>query len=216
MVTNLDELNVLPPDRSLSELTESSYYDFFMKMDLPSKEIAKRIETAEAFEDAFLVILSYALILYQRGAFDKQVIQQRFRESYLEVVQRRISDESWYLTNRAMEFSEGVADATEKHIDSEYYTSLERAMQMSRTESNVVNNYAYFQEMSEQGYTKKQWKTMLDGKVRDSHKPLEGKAIGIYEYFSVNGYSMMFPADTTFSPPASEIAGCRCSLNFIK
>lgn len=215
MPNDFDELNVLS-GKALSELKDSPYYDFFIKMDLPDEEIAKRIEMAEEFEDAFLVILSYALVLYQQGNFDKQVIQQRFRESYLEVGKKRISDESWYLTQRAMEFSESVADTTEKYIDSEYYTSLERAMQMSRTESNVVNNYGYFQEMSEQGYTKKQWRTMLDKKVRDSHKILEGEVIGIYDYFSVNGYSMMFPSDTTFSPPASEIAGCRCSLSFIK
>lgn len=215
MPTDFDEMNVLS-GQTLNDLKDSPYYDFFIKMDLPDDEIAKRIETAEEFEDAFLVILSYALVLYQQGNFEKQTIQERFRKSYLEVGGKRISDESWYLTQRAMEFSESVTDTTEKYIDSEYYTSLERAMQMSRTESNVVNNYGYFQEMSEQGYTKKQWRTMLDKKVRDSHKVKEGEIIGIYDYFNVNGYSMMFPADTTFSPPASEIAGCRCSLNFIK
>lgn len=215
MPTDFDEMNVLS-GQTLNDLKDSPYYDFFIKMDLPDDEIAKRIETAEEFEDAFLVILSYALVLYQQGNFEKQTIQERFRKSYLEVGGKRISDESWYLTQRAMEFSESVTDTTEKYIDSEYYTSLERAMQMSRTESNVVNNYGYFQEMSEQGYTKKQWRTMLDKKVRDSHKVKEGEIIGIYDYFNVNGYSMMFPADTTFSPPASEITGCRCSLNFIK
>lgn len=209
MPTGFDEM------KTLSELTDSPYYEYFIKMDLPDDEIAKRIQTAEEFENEFMVILALALLLYQQGEFDRQRIQARFREGYLRVGRNRLSPDSWYLAQRATEFSQDVSETTEQNLDSEYYTSLERAMNMSRTESNVINNYGYFLDMAEQGYTRKQWRTMLDKKVRDSHRSMEGKTIGIYEYFDVNGYQLLFPADTSLSPPASVIAGCRCSLRFL-
>lgn len=214
MQTDFDELNTL--SEPLSELTDSTYYNYFIKMDLPDDEIAKRIQTAEEFEDEFMVILALALLLYQQGTFDRQRIQERFREGYLRVGRMRLSFDSWYLAQRATEFSQDVSRTTEQNLDTEYYTSLDRAMNMSRTESNVINNYGYFLDMAEQGYTKKQWRTMLDKRVRDSHRSLEGKTVGLYEYFDVNGYQLLFPADTSLSPPASVVAGCRCSLRFLR
>lgn len=210
MLDKIDEINLL------NDLTESNYYDYFVKMDLPDEEIAKRIETAEELENEFMVILALALLLYRQGDFDRQRIQRRFRESYLKIGGKRIASDSWYLNQRATEFSEDVSRATESHLDSEYYTSLDRAMSMSQTESNVINNYAWFRDMAEQGYTRKRWMTMRDKRVRDSHRGMEGKTIGLYEYFDVNGYQLLFPCDTSLSPPASVIAGCRCSLKFLR
>lgn len=216
MLSNFDGLNTLSEIPSLDSLKNSPYYDYFIGMDLPDDEIAKRIYTAEEFEDEFMVILALALILYQRGKYDSDMIRTRFREAYSRVGNKRVSSESWYVTQRSIDFSRDVEKTTSEHLDSKYYTSLDRAMRMSETESNVINNYRYFQEMEEAGYTRKQWRTMLDKRVRDSHKLLEGRTIGLYEYFDVSGYPLLFPCDTSSSPSANAVVGCRCSLKFLK
>lgn len=214
--SDFDELNTLGGTPSLNSLKDSPYYDYFIGMDLPDDEIAKRIQTAEEFEDEFMIILALALILYQRGKYDSDMIRTRFREAYSRVGNKRVSTDSEYITQRSIEFSRDVERTTSEHLGSEYYTSIDRAMRMSETESNVVNNYAYFREMEKAGYTKKQWRTMLDKRVRDSHKVLEGKTIGLYEYFDVSGYPLLFPCDTSSSPSANAVVGCRCSLRFLK
>lgn len=216
MPSDFDELNTLSGTPLLDRLKDSPYYDYFIGMDLPDDEIVKRIQTAEDFENEFMVILALALILYQRGQYDSDTIRKRFREAYSRVGNKRVLPDSWYVTQRSIDFSRDVEKTTSEHLDSEYYTSLDRAMRMSETESNVVNNYRYFKEMEEAGYTKKQWRTMLDKRVRDSHKALEGKIIGLYEYFDVSGYPLLFPCDTSSSPSANAVVGCRCSLRFIK
>lgn len=216
MPNDFDELNVLNSPTSLESLKSSPYYDYFISMDLPDAEIARRIQTAEEFEDEFMVILALALILYQRGKYSSDIIRKRFREAYSRVGNKRVFTDPEYITQRSIEFSRDVERTTSEHLGSEYYTSIDRAMRMSETESNVVNNYAYFREMEKAGYTKKQWRTMLDKRVRDSHKVLEGKTIGLYEYFDVSGYPLLFPCDTSSSPSANAVVGCRCSLRFLK
>lgn len=214
--SNFDELNTLSGTPSLDSLKGSPYYDYFIGMDLPDNEIVKRIQTSEEFENEFMVILALALVLYKRGKYDSDIIRTRFKEAYSRVGNKVISPNSLYVTQRSIDFSREVEKTTSEHLDSEYYTSIDRAMLISETESNVVNNYRYFHEMEKAGYTKKQWATMLDKRVRDSHKALEGRTIGLYEYFEVSGYPLLFPCDTSSSPSANAVVGCRCSLRFLK
>lgn len=209
MERNFDEVN------SLESVKESAYYDYFSKMDISAEEIIKRIKTAEDFEDEFLVILALAYVLYQEDKYDSYLIQMRFLEAYNKVSKTVLGNDSWYSQKRAVDFSEQVSNTTKENIESKYYTSIDRAMLMSETESNILHNYRQLEEAKDLGFTKKQWRTMLDKKVRDSHKTMQGKTIGIYDYFNVNGYQMAFPSDFTFDPPASLIVGCRCSLKFL-
>ena len=88
---------------------------------------------------------------------------------------------------------------------------------MGKVESQVINGYAQFLEAEKNGFTKKQWRTMRDKRVRESHSGMEGKIIELYDVFNVHGYKMLFPCDTeTDNPDPSEIVGCRCSLKYLK
>lgn len=212
----MDELNILDSGKKLSDFDNSPYYDYFSKMDLPEEEIVIRIETAEAFEEEFILILALSLVMYQQGKFDEALIREKFNDAYKKVGEKLSLSETEYLLQRSERFSYDVAKTTSEHIDSEYYTSIDRAMNMSETESNVMNNYRQFQEAEKMGFKRKEWRTMLDKRVRNSHKKMEGKVIGLYEYFDLDGYLMSFPSDATFDPPASLIVGCRCSLRYLK
>lgn len=196
--------------------SHEEYVEYFSAMELTDREIERRVETAEDFEKEFLLILALALLLHQEGRFDMNRIRQRFYDAYMEVGGRRIPD-TQYLKDRAAFFAEKVSETTREHIDSDYYTSDDRAVSMSETESNVVNGYADFLEAEENGYTRKQWRTMRDKRVRDSHRAMEGKTVGLWEPFNVNGYFMMFPCDTeTDSPPPEEISNCRCAVRYLR
>jgi len=58
----------------------------------------------------------------------------------------------------------------------------------------------------------KQWVSMLDGKVRDSHRALHGDKVQVGAPFFVNGVAIRFPKDP-LAPPNLTI-GCRCVLKF--
>ena len=60
---------------------------------------------------------------------------------------------------------------------------------------------------------KKQWNTMLDDKVRDPHKWLEGVTVGLDDYFYADtGDYALFPGD--FGVPELDI-NCRCFVTLV-
>ena len=58
----------------------------------------------------------------------------------------------------------------------------------------------------------KEWLTQRDGKVRDAHIAVDKQEVGENENFSVAGYSMKYPGDSSNGAPASLICNCRCSI----
>lgn len=56
----------------------------------------------------------------------------------------------------------------------------------------------------------KTWVTRGDGRVRDAHKTLAGKTVGIGEGFTVKGATLRFPGDPL--APLDLTMGCRCRL----
>lgn len=203
--------------RDFDEISDSSqwnyYYDYFSKMPISEEEIERRIDTAIDFEDEFLIILSFALLRWGQGRLNQEELAARFYDSYIRIGKNIIPNEA-YLYARANTFSNQVAQSTVVNIENEYFTSADRAITISETESNVVNNYRLFSDMEQQGYSRKTWITVGDKRVRETHHAVAGKTIGINSYFDVGGYPLLFPSDTSSSPPAEIITNCRCWLKF--
>lgn len=90
-----------------------------------------------------------------------------------------------------------------------------RGETIGRTESMASINQAHqeaYRQAVEKGtlranLVRRVWVATRDGRTRDSHRKLNGDAVGLNERFS-NG--LMFPGDP--SGPAAEIANCRCRL----
>ncbi len=59
---------------------------------------------------------------------------------------------------------------------------------------------------------KKEWRTILDGKERDSHHEADGQTVSIIMPFNVGGELLMFPGDTSLGASPGNIINCRCSL----
>lgn len=62
-------------------------------------------------------------------------------------------------------------------------------------------------------FVTKTWRAAGDGRVRHTHRALNGRAVGYYEDFqSPSGAVLMFPGDP--SAPISETSGCRCHTEY--
>ncbi len=56
----------------------------------------------------------------------------------------------------------------------------------------------------------KMWATMGDGRVRPSHKLVDGQTVGINEAFTLPGGKLLYPSDSSLGASFEEIVGCRC------
>ena len=65
-----------------------------------------------------------------------------------------------------------------------------------------------------------EWDASSDSATRDTHRAADGQIRQQGEPFSVGGYAMRFPGDSSMGAPAGEIINCRCVLrprvDFIK
>lgn len=92
--------------------------------------------------------------------------------------------------------------------------SESHAAAVTRTEVNAVCNLAAMDAAYRQGKRFKTWKTFGDLKVRPTHKAANGQRVPLDMPFTVGGYEMMFPNDSSLGAPAGEVVNCRCVLEF--
>ena len=63
---------------------------------------------------------------------------------------------------------------------------------------------------------RKQWRSVRDNRVRDTHAGLDGQIRRVDEPFqSSSGALMMYPHDTSLGAGPSEIVNCRCSVKYL-
>ena len=189
------------------------YEQYFGEMDITDEQKEERIETAQDFEEMLLFIFSLFAVMNQYQYDNADFIISQLESRYRTVVESRMFTDE-YLTYYMQDFAEQTIETTQKHSDDEWYLSEDRAMFIAENEANTVLNYSDFQKAIESGKTKKKWLTMRDKKVRDTHKELDGKTIGITDVFLVGDSEMFFPKDTSLDASAEEIVGCRCSIKY--
>lgn len=59
-------------------------------------------------------------------------------------------------------------------------------------------------------HPQKEWITMGDRRVRETHQVLDGETISADQPFTLKGGKMMFPSDSSLGASFLEIVGCRC------
>lgn len=193
------------------EINRLEYEDWFDEMDIEDAAFEKRVKAAIAFDNRIGAILAWI----DRSRPSVRVMYDRLYNAYLSVLQD-LGLTGDALEERAISFAEEVTKSTERHRNDigGYWTSADRAAEIAKNESGVVNNDTEFREAKRKGKTKKTWHTMGDEKVRETHFPMDGVTVGIDEFFDVGGYDMLFPLDGEHGAPPEEIINCRCWVTY--
>ena len=104
--------------------------------------------------------------------------------------------------------SNGISDSLGKK-------NLGRAMNIARTETTALSNWSLNQSAKQTGLIlQKEWITRRDGLVRDAHAFMDLIRVNQEEDFSVQGYFMNYPGDSSKGAPAGLVCNCRCSMIF--
>lgn len=193
--------------RNFNELKSISHEQFFGEMEISGEEKQKRIELARRLESVFSGYMeNYS---NDKGGNHRDLIVIGFMAAA--VVYMGLEQVPDYIRGYAERLADEVARATEAHPGEDWYLSAERAATIAQNEANTIANYALHVEAVKDGKKYKTWKTMKDIKVRETHRELDEKTIGIFEPFEVGDSLMMFPRDgETFGASTEEMANCRC------
>lgn len=200
---------------------------YFEEMTLPEEEKRRREDLARELETLFFLLfteIAAEKLLHGKSEINtdyyKEMAYRRYCEDtevYIVLVaallgRRTIKDE---LKENIKSRISDIVDTTVK-FDDEYYTSKDRATLLGCNEANYVGNDTQQDIAINQGYTRKQWETMRDEKVRFTHSEVDGVVIGINEYFKVGQAEMLYPMDMSRNAPPEEVVGCRCQLSYLR
>ena len=198
----------------LNSLSRSEYEEFFDDMGVSADAKTDRVLMAMAFEDALLGIFVYIeeCIRENRPYFSHSY--SMFEKAFMVVALCRLGMTEEDLRLKAENFASNVALSTFRNQDDPYFTSVDRAVNISATESNAINCFGELLDAKNSGKTKKTWNVIMDGHERDWHAEVNGTTIPIDEPFEVGDDLMMQPLDDSFGAGADNIANCRCWLTF--
>lgn len=94
--------------------------------------------------------------------------------------------------------------------------SIKQARRVAQTERTRIQSQARqmaVEEAEKMGIKmEREWSTNMDGKERDTHAAANGQIVQTGEPFTVGGYKLMYPGDTSMGAPASETINCRCVM----
>ena len=99
--------------------------------------------------------------------------------------------------------------------------SAMRARRIARTETVTASNVAAVINAKESGLKmNKEWISVQDKRTRHSHRSIDGRIVGINDYFTMDtGVTMQQPGarqqQDGQAVPGSEVVNCRCVCGFI-
>ena len=115
--------------------------------------------------------------------------------------------------------AEGIAEGlSEKDIAKKINVvaptkSASRSQTIARTEAHGAANYAANETAKAIGIDfNKEWVSAQTERTRETHIDADGQVVAMHEPFSVGGYSMMMPSDSSMGAPAGEIINCMCAV----
>lgn len=110
-------------------------------------------------------------------------------------------------------FEEGLGSYDiANNIQADTNFSYRRSEAIARTEiissCNYTDNLIYDIDENVIG---KEWSSTGDSRTRKSHSSANGQRVKKDKPFTVGGYKLMYPGDSSLGSPASEIINCRCT-----
>lgn len=194
---------------------------YFSAMSISEKQKAERVRFATQLAEALIDAFSVIAVMYVSGYVTEEIVKANIDKAYREVVGNyAIVDK--YVADTINVCVQSVASTTLKslksndseEVDKIYALSHKRAFLVSEIDANTFLNYVDYSDAKYEGKTKKQWLTMQDNKVRDTHSEVDSKIVPIDELYIVGGSLMRFPHDMKYGADAKEIIGCRCGVEY--
>lgn len=208
-ILDKDELNMpLSDDEDIEEIL----YEYFREMNkITDEQVEDRVDIAKQIYN----LIAMFLFLVSGTAYTNGVQDIDY---YVLMLQRRFKDiigfSDSYTESYVNFITLEIVNTTFENLETEYYLSKDRALDIAETEANTIMNYSDYQNAINNGFTKKQWLTEKDNKVRKSHRLVDNKVVGIKDYFKVGGDMMLFPHDLSMNPKAQNVIGCRCHIKY--
>ena len=200
------------------------YRQFFGEMYLDPEEKERRIKMANDLEYVFLFLFAYVATYGGLGDLTFSYVYTEVETAYWDVITKYIDEDTVRkFTKEEMQNSikdyisrqtRYVVDNTVERVDDDYFTSVDRATLVAENQTNGVANAEGLYDALDEGYTHKTWVTMQDNRVRDTHMEVDGTTIPIDEAFQVGGSELLFPGDDSLGADASELANCRCTVEY--
>ena len=156
-------------------------------------KIRSKVDLDDIIDDMFYIFL----LSYSRGV---QAVNPDYKPTLkeaMETIDEKVDGLTWRERMRE-HYEQGgtIADVT----------------RIIETEAHRDANTAAYEAAKKAGCTTKTWHTMMDDRVRDSHRYLEGVTIPIdAEFYSAYGGHTMFPGQWGI---ADEDCNCRCWLTY--
>ena len=206
----IDQLNDIKADETIEEQIR----EYFSEMEITDEQKEER----ENFAKELFEIMAL-FFFFVHATEETQELQDI--EYYISMLRRRYGDLigtrlDGYLNDYVNYITLEITNATFNNISDDYFVSKQRALDIAETEANTVLNYTDYEDAIKNGFTKKTWKTEKDNRVRKSHRAVDGKTIGIKDYFNVGGDEMLFPHDLSQNPKPQNTIGCRCCVIYSK
>lgn len=233
-----DELNRLNkknrPQRSMN------IHRYFSEMELPESEIRIREEFAKEVEDTLFQSLAYIYSILAGGLlYLLESAKSQLSDSITETLREYTYPDTetlLYIQNYANEFVETTVRNSQEYFNSEnqtveaiesdetieadeelpdYWFSEDRARYNAENEANTIFNHEQYRQAKHDGLLFKQWLTMKDERVRETHVEVGDTIIPIDQPFLVGGYPMNHPRDLAVAEVApQEVVNCRCSVRY--
>lgn len=216
-LASVDRLNILyygemelsDAEKKMRIVMSGAFQDIVRKYYDTVHAITANEKIGEHKRDLLLAAAVVSLRRAYLGFFDK------YYETYVREISR--GGEPYYGTSawrdkHALDFAVWLTRTARNEPNIAFENS--HSLAVTRTEINAMSNLAALDGAYRSGMRSKTWSTFGDAKVRPTHKAVNGVRIPIDEPFTVGGYKLMFPNDTSLGAGAEEIVNCRCTLRF--
>lgn len=190
-----------------------THEEYFRVMDISEPQKRKRIRLALELEEEILTLFAVYFIATERQiAVEKYEIERRYTDAVRAVLRENGIGDSVAQKYLLDVVPEEIRVTDERFTENPYWTSDDRAHTIAANDANILWNGQEFEDAIASGKTMKQWRTMKDERVRETHVAVDDEEIPIADYFVVGDSLMQYPGDPNGSP--SETVNCRCALSF--
>ena len=219
--TTFEKLNEIAGKRKQKHIDIDRYFD---EMELPEFDAETRKEYARRMDKILLAALALLFLILKRNVYDNvSTVKNRLTDDLTRLAEEFTSPDS-AMMSYIRRYSERFIDSTvtraqtyteEQEDKLAYWFSEDRSTYNAENEANTIFNYDEYRIAKELGMTQKQWLTMQDERVRETHSHIDGTIIPIDDFFEVGEALLRYPKDWEMGEShPEELISCRCTVKY--